>query len=192
MFAVLVMSPVGYWTVRGIRRIRGRRRLAALAPPALEPGEGSMGPEVGVARQALELRARLKEPLMEVEDYLAALPLLDVELHLSRALRFRTSWGLRMRDRYEESIGEAFGAAARWLEEIESLPESTRAELVRLGASARPVEVIVEAHEARGDLVRNYGDGDLVRETRDTLHELADAYGRFAETVLRPGASPYR
>ena len=192
VFALLVMSPVGYWATRGVRRWRLRHRFRELHEPlALPPGSD---PEIGPVLQCtLALREQLRQPILETQDYLAALPVLEIAVHLSRQLRRRNSWGMRMQQRFQRSVQDAFEAVEQWCLFIEAQDDDQRDVLVHLGLDATPVRHLVMEHRAStAGWAGDFGTAEDARLTAGRLERIARCLDGFARALIEGRAHPYR
>jgi hypothetical protein len=199
LFAVVVMSPVGYVCARAFRRLRARRHYrAALTEGVLEVGH--MPPTLArVATETRELRGSLERPLLAAEDYLAALPILDVAVNLSRCFGSKRSWGMRMRAAYEETVDAARRDVSRWCGMVEGLDETDTQLLEDLGLStARVRSALSQEHglalasHAHGLALAGHGTVEEVDAMKLQVITILGELAKFESTLVEHGRDPYR
>jgi hypothetical protein len=198
-FAIIVMSPVGYVCARAFRRLRVRRQYrAALTEGVLEVGHLPTT-LARVVTETRELRRSLDRPLLAAEDYLAALPILDVAVNLSRCFGSKRSWGMRMRASYADTVEAAGQAVSRWCESVEGLDERDTRLLEDLGLSTSRVRSVLM--QQRGltstghgqDLaLAGHGTAGEVEQMKQQMLVILAELARFENTLVEHGRDPYR
>jgi len=198
-FAIIVMSPAGYVCARAVRRLRVRRYYrAALTEGALEVGH-MPSTLARVATETRALRRFLERPLLAAEDYLAALPILDVAVNLSRCFGSKRSWGMRMRASYADTVEAAHRAVSRWCEMVEGLDERDTQLLEDLGLSTARVRSVLTqerglalADPAHGLALAGHGTVEEVEHTKQQVHLILGELATFESTLVEHGRNPYR
>jgi hypothetical protein len=152
-----------------------------------------------VATETRALRRRLERPLLAAEDYLAALPILDVAVNLSRVFGSKRSWGMRMRAGYADTVEAARQAVSRWCEMVEDLDEADTRLLEDLGLSTARVRSVLTrerglalADPAHGLALAGHGTVEGVEQMKQQVHTILGELATFESTLVDHGHDPYR
>ncbi len=193
LFAAAVISPVGHWVARLVRRVRTRRRLRPLHEPLALPDARVDRDVRGLLSNTLALRERLRGPMSKVDEYVGALPVLEIALHLSKALHLRSGWGASMRKEFENAVSGAYDDVEQWVIFVEGQDEGEQDALIRLGLSAGTVRRLVADHrdEASG-WAHDFGTGEDARKAAERFERLVRELDGFARTLVEGQRDPYR
>lgn len=194
VFALVVMSPIGYVVTRTARRIGTRRRLAAVMPPRALATRHLPVELAELAENTRDVRVALERPLLVSDDYLAALTMLDIAVNLARTLGLRGNWATRMRDAYDAAVTGAREGLARWCTEVDAIGGEAGRQLRALGLSSLAIRDLLA--RSRGLMPRPaytaLATRDDVKALRREIPQLIHALDRFERVLTGEGGDPYR